>query len=285
MVSWDECAKRLDELGMYQRIVEESGISSSKNALTVDLGCGRGYLLKELYKANPLMCTAGVDEKLGDCRRYLKSEKIPFSELASKKLVKKAPKLHVIYLVEENYRKIPKRAFDLSFMLFPSVTGYDRTGKDYDERLLATFMTCVQTLKRAILASNTAKIKSTVVIANLAGGGQASEYKRAGIFAKEKSMNIPISDRTFTKLYKALYGSKDVPNLYLTVGKPKEIDKGLMERINALDIVSNKKTRFKDGGRDALIYYATKGKFFEKDYVAIPKEFIGWVLGCFKPEK
>ena len=188
MVSWDDCAKRLDELGMYQRIVEESGVSSSKNALTVDLGCGRGYLLKELYKANPLMCTAGVDEKLGDCRRYLRSEKIPFSELASKKLVKKAPKLHGIYLVEENYRKIPKRAFDLSFMLFPSVTGYDMTGKDYDERLLATFMTCVQTLKRAILASNTAKIKSTVVIANLAGGGQASEYKRAGIFAKEKKI-------------------------------------------------------------------------------------------------
>ena len=34
-----------------------------------------------------------------------------------------------------------------------------------------------------------------------------------------------------------------------------------------------------------MIYYAKKGKFFEKDHIAVPKEFIGWVLKCFKAEE
>ena len=284
MGSWDECAKRLDELGMYRRIVEEAGLTSSKNTLAVDLGCGRGYLLKELYTTNPHMCTAGIDEKLGDCRKYLRSETIPFSELTSKKLVKKAAKLHGIYLVEENYRKIQKRVFDLSFILFPSVNVYAGETNEYEEQILTAFMTCVQMLKRAILASKTAKINGKVIIGNIAGTGHASEYKRADIFAKEKSMNIPISDRKFTKLSRALYNTKDSPNLYLTIGKPKEINKGLMEKIDALEIVSNKKTKFKDTGKDIVIYYATKGKFFEPDHITIPKKFIDWVLECFKAE-
>jgi hypothetical protein len=280
MVTWADCAKRLDEIGVYDKIAEDAD-----TGLSIDIGCGQGYFLKALYSKNPSAGIIGADDKLSACRQYLKTEKVPFSDITAKEVGKKAGKLKGIWLVEENYRKMPKRLFDSSFLLFPSILGYDMEKASTDEKHITLFLRCAQLLQRVMLASAAAKLGGSVTLATLAGPGEATEYKRTGLLDRIKGENIPVSDRAFTKLYREYHGVNDEPYIYTTTGMAKEIDPVLAERINKLDIISSKQTMVEDLGKDIGIYYSTGGKFFKKDKLIVPKEFINWVLSCFSAEE
>ena len=281
MVTWADCAKRLDELGVYDKIAEQAGRDPG---LSIDIGCGHGYFLKALHAKNPGIGIVGADDKLGACRQYLKAEKVPFSDITAKEVWKKAGKLKGIYLVEENYRKMPKKTFDSSFMLFPSILGYDMENAGTAEKHVALFLRCAQLLQRVMLASASAKVGGHVTLVTLAGPGEATEYKRTGILDRIKGENVPVSDRAFTKLYREYHGVKDEPYVYITTGRAKEIDPVLAERVNRLDIISGKQTMIDEAGKDIVIYYSTRGKFFKKDKLTVPKEFIKWVMTCFSAE-
>lgn len=281
MVTWADCAKRLDELGVYGKIAEETG---KDPGLSIDIGCGQGYFLKALYSKNPGIGIVGADDELGACRQYLKTQKVPFSDIRAKEVGKKAGKLKGVWLVEEDYRKTPKRTFDSSFMLFPSILGYDMEKAGTAEKHVALFLRCAQLLQRVMLASAAAKLGGSVTLVTLAGPGEATEYKRTGILDRIKGENIPVSDRAFTKLYRGYHGANDDPYVYITTGRAKEIDPVLAERVSRLDVISGRQTIIDEAGEDIVIYYSVGGKFFKKNRLTVPKEFIEWVMTCFSAE-